>query len=407
MPLLFMDAGYEPNSPDSLSAEESCRNTSGLDRDGEVQRKGPRVTKKREKNRDAARKSRRKQTERADELHEELQSLEQSNSALHKEIAALRKDLHFYETSLERHKPYCRLRDSSSSSAGPEVSSSPPRASKCSSSPLPASLNPAAGFQTFSCAKQTHLTSSASAPPRPTPAVSSSSSSSSPLTVPYSVSFSTQPAPHSLFCKPPRIPFAGATPVCPGLVSNPVPSSSSSATRLQSGTIHRNSPGSESSCFAGDQFLMKLDAPLAASSKTHSGAENATAAIKRGGSMDVPQLYPCQFRGNLNGARSPLQPPPPQYPGPQTLSVSTQAGLVPSHPAPPYQQHVSSSPESLLSLLTVPSPLVVPQTTSSAFNGVASQPTQSLPPLPDPSKDYSLSELLEINDWILSGVSYQ
>uniref|UniRef100_A0A3Q2ZZV5 BZIP domain-containing protein n=1 Tax=Kryptolebias marmoratus TaxID=37003 RepID=A0A3Q2ZZV5_KRYMA len=31
---------------------------------------GPRVTKKREKNRDAARKSRRKQTERADELHE-------------------------------------------------------------------------------------------------------------------------------------------------------------------------------------------------------------------------------------------------------------------------------------------------------------------------------------------------
>uniref|UniRef100_A0A3Q2X7J3 Basic leucine zipper ATF-like transcription factor 2 n=1 Tax=Haplochromis burtoni TaxID=8153 RepID=A0A3Q2X7J3_HAPBU len=63
-------------------------------------------TKRREKNRDAARKSRRKQTERADELHE---SLEHSNSALHKEIAALKKELHLLTTSLERHEPYCRL----------------------------------------------------------------------------------------------------------------------------------------------------------------------------------------------------------------------------------------------------------------------------------------------------------
>uniref|UniRef100_A0A669D079 Basic leucine zipper ATF-like transcription factor 2 n=1 Tax=Oreochromis niloticus TaxID=8128 RepID=A0A669D079_ORENI len=70
---------------------------------------GSRGTKRREKNRDAARKSRKKQTERADELHEELQNLERSNSALQKDIAALKKELHFYTTSLERHKPYCRL----------------------------------------------------------------------------------------------------------------------------------------------------------------------------------------------------------------------------------------------------------------------------------------------------------
>uniref|UniRef100_A0A3Q2CN65 Basic leucine zipper ATF-like transcription factor 2 n=1 Tax=Cyprinodon variegatus TaxID=28743 RepID=A0A3Q2CN65_CYPVA len=73
----------------------------------------PRVTKRREKNRDAARKSRYKQTKRADELHEELQHLEQSNSALRKEIATLKKDLCFYETSLEHHKPHCRLKDPS------------------------------------------------------------------------------------------------------------------------------------------------------------------------------------------------------------------------------------------------------------------------------------------------------
>uniref|UniRef100_A0A3B3WZ91 BZIP domain-containing protein n=1 Tax=Poecilia mexicana TaxID=48701 RepID=A0A3B3WZ91_9TELE len=40
------------------------------ERDGEGNQPRPRVTKRREKNRDAARKSRRKQTERADELHE-------------------------------------------------------------------------------------------------------------------------------------------------------------------------------------------------------------------------------------------------------------------------------------------------------------------------------------------------
>uniref|UniRef100_A0A3B5AR39 Si:dkey-23i12.7 n=1 Tax=Stegastes partitus TaxID=144197 RepID=A0A3B5AR39_9TELE len=65
-----------------------------------------RGTKRREKNRDAARKSRKKQTERADELHEEL---ERSNAAFKKEIAALRKELHLYQTSLERHEPHCRL----------------------------------------------------------------------------------------------------------------------------------------------------------------------------------------------------------------------------------------------------------------------------------------------------------
>uniref|UniRef100_A0A3Q2U2U6 Basic leucine zipper ATF-like transcription factor 2 n=1 Tax=Fundulus heteroclitus TaxID=8078 RepID=A0A3Q2U2U6_FUNHE len=86
---------------------------------GEARQPRPRVTKRREKNRDAARKSRRKQTERADELHEELQHLEQSNSALQKEIAALKKDLRLYEKALERHQPHCRLKDCGSSPAGP------------------------------------------------------------------------------------------------------------------------------------------------------------------------------------------------------------------------------------------------------------------------------------------------
>uniref|UniRef100_A0AAQ4S7S0 Basic leucine zipper ATF-like transcription factor 2 n=1 Tax=Gasterosteus aculeatus aculeatus TaxID=481459 RepID=A0AAQ4S7S0_GASAC len=70
-----------------------------------------------ENNKTAARKSRRKQTERADELHE---CMERANSAIKKEIAALKKDLHLYTTALERHKPFCCLRDSASNPTGPD-----------------------------------------------------------------------------------------------------------------------------------------------------------------------------------------------------------------------------------------------------------------------------------------------
>uniref|UniRef100_A0A3Q3KCG1 BZIP domain-containing protein n=1 Tax=Monopterus albus TaxID=43700 RepID=A0A3Q3KCG1_MONAL len=103
---LFMDTSYESNSSGSLS-------------EGKGQHLGNMGTKRREKNRDAARKSRRKQTERADELHEELQCIERSNSALKKEIAALKRDFNLYKTALERHEPYCCLRACASSSSSP------------------------------------------------------------------------------------------------------------------------------------------------------------------------------------------------------------------------------------------------------------------------------------------------
>uniref|UniRef100_A0A3B4GMZ1 Si:dkey-23i12.7 n=1 Tax=Pundamilia nyererei TaxID=303518 RepID=A0A3B4GMZ1_9CICH len=106
---------------------------------------GPRGTKRREKNRDAARKSRRKQTERADELHE---SLEHSNSALHKEIAALKKELHLLTMSLERHEPYCRLPSSLAGSSSNYANSviysrmcflTPGKADDCSGHRVPGS----------------------------------------------------------------------------------------------------------------------------------------------------------------------------------------------------------------------------------------------------------------------------
>uniref|UniRef100_A0A671TL65 Basic leucine zipper ATF-like transcription factor 2 n=1 Tax=Sparus aurata TaxID=8175 RepID=A0A671TL65_SPAAU len=104
----------------SLFSKSSCIHSLIVtNQEGDGQPAGHRGTKRQEKNRDAARKSRKKQTERADELHEELQRLEQSNSALQKEIALLRKDFQLYTTALERHKPVCSLRDSAAPNLTP------------------------------------------------------------------------------------------------------------------------------------------------------------------------------------------------------------------------------------------------------------------------------------------------
>ncbi|XP_062849638.1 basic leucine zipper transcriptional factor ATF-like 3 [Trichomycterus rosablanca] len=70
---------------------------------------GKGVYQQRQRNRDAARKSRKKQTERADILHEELQTLECSNAAFVKEIAELKKELQHYTTALNEHETHCTL----------------------------------------------------------------------------------------------------------------------------------------------------------------------------------------------------------------------------------------------------------------------------------------------------------
>ncbi|XP_047242603.1 basic leucine zipper transcriptional factor ATF-like 2 [Girardinichthys multiradiatus] len=365
MPLLFMDTGYELSSPcGSLSTEECSSSISAPEREGEGNQPRPRGTKRREKNRDAARKSRRKQTERADELHEELQCLEQSNSALQKEIAALKKDLRLYETALERHKPHCRLKDSGSSPAECKAGSSPPQASDSSS------LKTRAGFKTFNNPERTCLTSSASSP------------TTGPTAAAYSVSFFTHAAPHSLFCNPPPI-------TCPSFAP-------STAAQLQRNKVHTTSTASQNSALTEDGFLRNLDSSISNTPTIHSCSAHlgvqSTGLPKQSSPKNVPELSSCKFSGNSAF---------PQTPAPQTLSVPVQVTSVPS-PSPAayfaslqsYNQQVSPGPESLLSLLTVPSPLNHCQTTSSSFNGS---------PAPDPSKDMSLSELLEVNDWILSG----
>ncbi|XP_064787129.1 basic leucine zipper transcriptional factor ATF-like 2 [Oncorhynchus masou masou] len=113
MPLVasFIDSRSE-GSGTSFSGED-CPSPSESERGGQKGVSVDRRGKRRVKNRDAARKSRKKQTERADILHQDLQTLESSNSALEKEIADLRREFQLYTATLEQHESACTLRPSS------------------------------------------------------------------------------------------------------------------------------------------------------------------------------------------------------------------------------------------------------------------------------------------------------
>lgn len=111
MPGVFMDTKLPAESFASFSGDES-QSSSDWGKDGFSPGR-PKTCKRREKNRDAARKSRKKQTERADLLHEELQFLERSNATFEREIADLKAELKRYTTALQQHEPHCSLFDPS------------------------------------------------------------------------------------------------------------------------------------------------------------------------------------------------------------------------------------------------------------------------------------------------------
>lgn len=368
---------------------------------------------------------------------QELQCLERSNSALKKEIAALKKGLHLYTTALERHEPYCCLREpafssssstrhSASPSVGCRTSSSPPRVPPQASNSallaapsLSTSLNSSPGLQTLDCVENIHLSPSTPAPTTTTLASSCASSTDlfissppSPVTVPCSLSFSTLLSPHSLFSKEPVITSRPTTvpPVSTGLVSDPVPSSALSvAAHPQSvqDAIRETSSLSADACFSTlhsdtlDPFLTKQSSFITASSNVGPPYYH----VARGCHMNAG-LY----SENPNNSTQPcsLLPPTLHDAALQSFSVSPQASLeLAPGPAfalkPSRSRQMTPNPASLLSLLTVPSPLNFPQPTSNSFDGT----TPQSPLFVDGSRDVSLSELLEVNDWILSGTNSQ
>ncbi|XP_029111036.1 basic leucine zipper transcriptional factor ATF-like 3 [Scleropages formosus] len=68
-----------------------------------------RKQKRREKNRVAAQRSRKKQTQRADQLHEEYECLEQENLLLRKEVQMLTEEQRHLMEVLKAHEPLCPI----------------------------------------------------------------------------------------------------------------------------------------------------------------------------------------------------------------------------------------------------------------------------------------------------------
>lgn len=327
----------------------------------------------------------------------------------------LRKDFQLYTTALERHKPVCSLRDSAAPNLTPcQPSPSPPRVSPQASTqaaapPLSTSLTSTFGLRTLKSLESPHRSSSA-----PTTSASSTASSSElftrsgSVTAPYSVSFSAVSAPHSLFSDDPPSPIrsrpTNVTPVCTGLYSNPAASSAlSTAARppLRQG-VYRGSSLSEACSSTYDPGAASFQtASFKGASLYPSVAAESAGLDVQGCSMNVPQLHSGPFTGNQisSGLPPSLLPSTLQHPALQTFSGSNPQLSLPSEPID--RRHAASNPASLLSLLTVPSPLPASQTASSSFHAALSQPPPSLPTLGDPLRDLTLSELLEVNDWIL------
>ncbi|KAM8898133.1 uncharacterized protein batf2 isoform 2-T3 [Spinachia spinachia] len=326
--------------------------------------------------------------------------MERANSAIKKEIAALKKDLHLYTTALERHKPFCCLRDLASNPTGcPAVSpSSPPGGlspAPCSvvtSTPsLPHSLTSSLSLQTRDCVESAHLSCVNPPPTKSTtldlrPGASRKPfTSSCSVTAPSSAPFPEGSTPCSLFTvDPPAIISSRLTDV-PHVRAGLVPPS-----RLDG--VHANAHFSALHPGALDEFLSTQASFLPAPSQ---GDPHST--------LIASQLCPGPFSedSGTSSVSCSLLPPTLQDPSAQSLSRAPPPSALAKEPS--YGQPATLSCGSLLSMLTVPSGLNVSQTTSSSFREPGLQTPPSLLLFGDTSRDLSLSELLEVNDWILSG----
>lgn len=364
----------------------------------------------------------------------------------------MKKEANHYTTTLERHKPFCCLRASGSSLTNrlcvspspvdttlPQNSSSPsknPHKTSCSiltaASSLSTSVTPSLGHHIHDCVDNTQ--------PSPSSGLPAELFTTSPSSSAMTATFSTV-APHSLFSEEPPSQItstskkAALKQLSTSLISNPICSTvaplpseqdihESSSMSVNAALLIKSRASTPSSHPASstlpsgglDAFLMKQASFQAASSNMVPPrsylrppvAENVGLAAQSF-PMNVPQLHQRQFRGTSKNS-SIVLPAPLQDPALPFLSVSQQANQIPS-PASAFTLKQSSghqmipTPSSMLSLLTVPSPLNVPQTTSGSLARPLAQPASSVPPLGDPLSDLSLSEFLEVNDWILSGTS--
>lgn len=349
----------------------------------------------------------------------------------------LKKDVDFYTKALESHEPFCTLKASDSSSTI-YLSFSPSADSQTGSNPLQASSSSPATTSSLSTPStstldpQTLESVESSLIPLSVPALTATlldsvTVSSTQLfppscskAVPNSVTFPMLPSPHSLFCKtPPSLitsRLTKASPICTSPISSPVNSSSVTTPvhpKPGQGSIHESPSLSANACFstqphfAPSAFQMKqasFQSPFSNAVPTYSHfvSEN-TGQASQECPMNLPQLYQGNVKTNPGLANS-LSVSALADPALQYLTVSPRESQEP--PAASTfasvlsdSQHVTPNPVPLLSQLTNPSPLAAPQTTSLSLEGQLLE--FSLQHVGASSMDPSLTELLEVDDWIL------
>lgn len=306
---------------------------------------------------------------------QELQSLEHSNSAIQKDIDSLQKELDYYMLILERHKPFCCLKD-----AAPDgQSGSPAAVTQVSASPHTAGLS----LLSPRIHPSTHPSFSTS-----TAAYDCCKSTSTFTTFAHTDCFNQLLASHSLVLgdSPPLTTLEGAT----AASTLPAPAAATSPpSRVTLGDRPLSAPFSApASEGTSPRNQASSNAPLPC---VHSAAENRGAVDSQ---VNVHQLVHLKHLQPMENSQHPSLPSSHLWPSPQSLSVV-------SAPSNSFGQNVPSESESLLSLLTTPPPIDLPQ--PDLISLPESFDTDSFPSQSqfDISADLSLSELLSTDDWIL------
>lgn len=314
---------------------------------------------------------------------QELQNLEQLNSAIQKDIDSLKRELDYYTLVLERHKPFCCLKEAAvaSASTADGHSGSPTAITQASASAHTAELSiPSHHIHQSAC-----LSSSTSAA-----AYDLCSSTSTFTTFAHSDSFNPVLASHSLFLgdSPPLTTQEGATsartlPVTAAATSPP------SRVALRNHPLPDLFPATASkSTFPMNQA--SANTPLSCS---HSSADNRGAVgspVSAHQPVHLKHLQPMENTLHLGLPSSDLSPSPQSLSEASAFNTSFGGG---------YGHNINSESESLLSLLTAPPPISLPQNDFSNFPESFAQSSFS-PPF-DISADLSLSELLSTDEWIL------
>lgn len=316
---------------------------------------------------------------------QELQNLEHSNSAIQKDIDSLTSEVHYYTLLLERHKPFCCLKDA----VAERAAGSPAAVTQASASPPTPGLPPPASFD-----PSPHIHSSSR--PSSSAAVAAFPSSSELHT---STSALSDSFPHSLFPgDSPRLsaPEGAAPPSAP-------PGGDSALSPLDPAALGEHpGPALFSTPASKGTFLMNHGSASALLSCAHSAARS-TGPVSA--PLDAPQLptvplkhsQPAEqvFQSSLASCH--LWPSGPLYPA--ALAADPEQAASAASSGGGGGQNTPPESESLLSLLTDPPPLSLHPADFIGFPQSFAQSFMS--PLDDISTDLSLAELLNSDQWIL------